>query len=98
MFEESNNLKEVQMNLYQQLQLFYSEVHKCFKGKGSQAMAWTLIENAIESSQDGGTFFRIEREPSCKVIVDHERLAKVLDYHHMGAVEIDRSINEVKVV
>ncbi len=75
------------MSLHQHLTKFYLEVHKCVKGKGRSKLAWVIINRAIESTQDGGTFFVVDPGNS---VVDEIRLATVLEEFDMDYVEIEK--------
>jgi hypothetical protein len=74
------------MNLRQQLQSFYSDVHSCVKGPDHTRLAWEIVECAIESTQDDGTTFVLDKG---NTTVDGPRLEVVLEKHGLhGTVEI----------
>jgi hypothetical protein len=79
------------MNLYQQLQSFYSDVHKCVKGRGRgrTRLAWEIIELALESTQDGGTQFSLELDENETASVDSVRLEQILEKYGMNSLTVE---------
>ena len=79
------------MSLRILLQSFYDDVQSCVSGKPADrdALAWEIIELAIESTQDGGTTFVIERDPSSTAKVDTRELERVLENYNMNYVEVE---------
>lgn len=77
------------MSLYTDLKNFYGEVHGCIKGRGKSELAWQIINNAIEATQDGGTAFTIELDDDSKCVVNTKKLAEVLAIYEMDFVDLE---------
>ena len=76
------------MSLRVLLQSFYDDVHACVSGKkrAREELAWEIVNLAIESTQDGGTFFTIEEDEDSTAKADIRQLEIVLDRYDMNSV------------
>ncbi len=74
--------------LQQELKAFYWAVHKCFKGRGKSQAAWQVIEYSLESTQDDGTQFVLEKGDDEVWQCDVPRLMAVFAAYDMPVVEV----------